>query len=74
MTIRYHIGQDGSFTAGDVDSGVTAYAYPSSEHAAEAKRNPLEVAEEMIQGEMSWSRMSHLAAAYDRRNWERMAR
>ncbi len=56
MTIQYHIDQDGSFTAGDVDSGVTAYAYPSSEHAQQAKRNPLKVAEEMIQGEMRWSR------------------
>lgn len=45
--IIYLLDTDGAFIAGDTDTEATAYAYPTSEHATKAKRNPEGVAREM---------------------------
>ncbi len=39
------------FLCGDLESGRTAYAYPSSIHARDAVRNPVRVATEMLKQE-----------------------
>jgi hypothetical protein len=71
MTIMYKILPDGSFVAGDSESGLTSYAYPSSEYATKARRNPTEVASAMIKSEGVLSRTySEYAKEYDRKNWE----
>ena len=71
MAIVYAHDKDGSFIAGDTASRMTCYAYPSSTHATQAKRNTPKVAAEMIAGEQP----HHLSRpAYDRLNWERIER
>lgn len=42
---------DGGFTCGDLKSGRTAYAYPTSDFAKAARRRPVEVARTMLRKE-----------------------
>jgi len=42
---------DGAFIAVDLVSGISAYAYPSSSHAASATKRPSETAAKMIASE-----------------------
>ena len=44
----HHIDDAGGFTVGDTETRNTGYAYPTSVHACEAKRNPDKVAREML--------------------------
>ena len=44
----HHMDDRGGFTCGDTETGHTAYAYPSSDHAVAAKRDPARVAVEML--------------------------
>ena len=48
MSIMYHLDSDGGFSAGDTDTGITAYAYPTSAYANRAKRDPEKVARDML--------------------------
>ncbi len=46
--VEYVMDANGGFYAADVDSKVIEYAYPTSNHATEAKRNPELVALAML--------------------------
>jgi hypothetical protein len=78
--VVYEFGQDGSFVAGDTETGLTCYAYPTSPSATEAKRKgaALRIAKRMVAGELTWMREDGAPAAalcreYDARNWARLA-
>jgi hypothetical protein len=60
---------DGGFVAGDKDSRMTSYAYPSSPHANVAKRYPKLVAEEMLDSERLYLRKVPAIQDYDFKNW-----
>jgi hypothetical protein len=49
--ILYYLRPDGAFIVGDTKRHVTAYAYPNSPHAVEARTRPAIVAERMIVSE-----------------------
>ncbi len=42
--VAYRLLPDGGFVVGDIETRLTAYAYPTSTHATEAKRHPKRVA------------------------------
>lgn len=46
--IEYKLDKDGGFFAHDTETGATAYAYPTSTHAVQARRNASKVANEMM--------------------------
>lgn len=74
MAIVYHYGKDGSFVAGDTETKLTRYSYPSSPNAVWAKTDPLRTARDMIRQETSWRGLpagKHYPD-YDKRNWERL--
>jgi len=60
---------DGGFVAGDTDSKLTSYAYPTSPHAIVAKKYAKHVAEDMLAAESVWMRKIPSVADYDARNW-----
>ena len=65
---------DGGFVAGDTESRLTSYAYPTSTHANAAKRKPEATAREMVKNE---SRALHSfgvprVVEYDAHNWQRL--
>lgn len=69
MDVVFKMLDNGAFVAGDRDSEMTAYAYPSSPHAIVAKKHPKQVAEEMMARErVEYRRMIHIQA-YDAANW-----
>ena len=49
MTIIHKFDDKGGFIAGDLASGRATYAYPTSTHAARAKRTPEIIANAMMQ-------------------------
>lgn len=65
--IQHAFDAQGGFLVADFGSGITAYAYPGSIHATDAKTNPARVAAEMLDHERSYTR-SALALDYDARN------
>lgn len=65
---------DGGFIAGEVESGVTAYAYPTSERAREAKNDPEPTAAEMLNSESRTIAMPGIRDEFDRVNWTLLAR
>lgn len=69
MKIRFRTLEDGGFVAGDTDSQITSYAYPSSPHALVAKRHPKAVAEDMLGSEKIHYRQLESVKEYDRKNW-----
>lgn len=73
MDIVFRMMPDGGFVAGDRDSEMTSYAYPSSPHAIVAKRYPKLVAEEMLASERSDYRKIPAIADYDAANWRKIA-
>lgn len=73
MDIVFKMLDDGGFVAGDRDSEMTSYAYPSSPHAIVAKKYPKLVAEEMIENERMNYRAIPAVKEYDRKNWLFMA-
>jgi hypothetical protein len=48
MTIVCKMDKDGGFYAADCDTQQIEYAYPSSIHAEQAKKNPINAAREML--------------------------
>lgn len=48
MAILYLIDEQGGFLCGDTLTGITEYAYPTSDHATAAKRDPEGVARTML--------------------------
>lgn len=85
MSLIYRIDDDGAFVCGDSDSRITAYAYPTSEHARVAGRGPVkarEVANAMIIHETDYRRSLVVArisleqaaaiGTQDERNWLRL--
>lgn len=70
--IFWHMDDHGGFTAGDTETGLTSYAYPSSPNAGEARRNPASVARRMLAVEPGLWRTTTSAAEYDCRNWARL--
>lgn len=67
----FRIMPDGGFVAGDRGSGVTSYAYPSSPHATQAKRNPARTAAIMVRRakEAAHTIPEHIRKPYDARCW-----
>ena len=72
MTIRFKLETNGAFIAGDTETGRTAYAYPSSTYAMQAKRHPKTVAAEMMADENSTGRWRDAFDDYDLRHWTRI--
>lgn len=70
--VAYRRLPDGAFVAGDRRTGITSYAYPTSEHATRARREPLSVAVEMLSGEMPSVRVLPTVKQYDGNNWEKL--
>ena len=68
MIVYKHLA-DGAFVGGDTDTGITGYAYPTSEHAEEVRKNPLRVASEMVRGQIGYPN-SPLCKGYNAANWE----
>lgn len=72
--IVFKMLDDGAFVAGDTETQRTSYAYPTSPHATEAKRKPIDVAHEMMKNENCSTRdRSAPIFLYDQRNWARLA-
>ena len=72
MAQVYTFDAQGGFICGDTSTEMTSYAYPTSTYAAQAKRNPVKVATEMLAYEHPSYRRYDSIALYDRRNWERL--
>lgn len=51
MRLAYAFDNHGGFVAGDLETGRTAYAYPTSNYATRAHGNPQEVARQMMTAE-----------------------
>ena len=62
------------FVAGEVNSGITAYAYPTSEHAKRAMNDPECVAAEMLNEESQVIPLPGIRDEYDHANWELLGR
>lgn len=69
--ILSHLDSQGGFTVGDTDTGATAYAFPTSTHATNAKRQPETVAAKMGKRANDWgTHMTRANEAYfHRHNW-----
>lgn len=74
MTILYKVCEDGAFVAGDTESGLTSYAYPTSTHADDARRNARKPAylERLARDMLKDQRHAAGRAEYDARNIERL--
>lgn len=72
MPIQFKMLEDGGFVAGDSETRITCYAYPTSDHAEAAKREPRIIAAEMIESENAGHRAWMPREDYDARNWERI--
>jgi len=83
--IFHTVDHEGGFVCGDPESRVTAYAYPTSEHARQAARGmayATKVAMEMLGNETAWREIlaqrpstGALAGvkAQDDRNWAKLS-
>lgn len=67
LKFRWH--PDGGFLAGDPASGRTAYAYPSSVHEVQARREPGRVAENMMRSENALMDRTAWGRERDESNW-----
>lgn len=67
--IVFVLDAQGGFTVGDTLTGRTSYAYPTSEHATAAKKNPHKVAAKMIANDALTTRIPRIHDDYDRINW-----
>jgi hypothetical protein len=76
--LKYRLLPDGAFVAGDTSTGRTAYAYPTSDHATQAKRQPERVAREMVDRENSFGAWRDAKGGrvacdeFDARQWARL--
>lgn len=68
--IVYRILPDGGFVCGDTSTLVTVYAYPTSECAEGAKKNPQMTADIMLEIEARWGKAQR--DEYDKLNWDRL--
>ena len=68
--IVYRILPDGGFVCGDTTTLVTVYAYPTSECAEGAKKNPQMTADIMLEIEARWRKTPR--DEYDKLNWDRL--
>ncbi len=68
--IVYRILPDGGFVCGDTTTLVTVYAYPSSECAEGAKKNPQMTADIMLEIEAGLRKTPR--DEYDKLNWNRL--
>lgn len=62
------------FVAGEVNSGITAYAYPTSERAERAMNDPECVAAEMLNEESRYIPLPGIRDEYDHANWNLLGR
>jgi len=69
MNVVYKMLEDGGFVAGDRDSEMTSYAYPTSPHALVARKDPELAAKDMLRGENILYRSIPAIKEYDRKNW-----
>jgi len=53
--IIYNFDSNGGFTACNTETGLSAYAYPTSDNATQAKREPDTVACAMMANEENWT-------------------
>ena len=70
MTIEFKAMRDGAFVTGDTGTGLTSYAYPTSQAATAGRKHPEKTAKAM----MLLEAVSTLSdrAEYDDRNWRRI--
>jgi hypothetical protein len=73
MSILYKLDAQGGFTCGDTETGRTAYAYPTSISADDAKHDPLRVARRMMKHENESKPGWRDAKPYADKDAERMA-
>ena len=75
MAIVYTFDKDGGFAVGDTETRITVYAYPTSNHAEDAKCHAEAVANIMIEEETRCGSGygKEYQMEYDARNWERLA-
>ena len=71
MAIIHMHDKDGAFVAGDTQTGVTSYSYPSSANAAQATRAGAKVAEAVLSAQVRFGLYDE--RSYDLRNWNRLA-
>ena len=73
VMIFWHLDDQGGFTAGDTETGLTAYAYPTSPSATSARRDPRRIAAMLVANEDPlWRTIAPGVARYDAENWARM--
>ena len=73
MTIEYKLDEDGGFTCGNTETGLTSYAFPTSVHATAARKNPAYVARAMLRGEeLTLSATKATRADFDERQWKKL--
>lgn len=73
MTIYYAHDADGAFIAGDTETGLTSYAYPTSPHAVDARTRAELVARAMLSSARLCKVPSAILTAYNERQWCRLA-
>ncbi|UKJ74527.1 hypothetical protein [Azospirillum brasilense] len=69
MAILFMHTPEGGFLAGDTETGLTSYAYPTSTHATRARNHPGKVAAEMMTSETASSRRAVPDAAARDAKW-----
>ena len=69
--VVYKLLKDGAFVAGDTETRNTAYSYPGSANADEAKHasSRLVIAQKMMRFENSLKAKSMHKAEHDTKNW-----
>lgn len=72
MAVVYKLDAAGGFTCGDTETRVTLYAYPSSETATKARKQPLVVATASLAGEAKYRTGNKIEADYDARHWAKL--
>lgn len=74
MTIIYKLDAAGGFTVGDSETRHTAYAYPTSPYAYDARRHPGRIAQDMVLSANAFARVapSQIVIESDARNWARL--
>lgn len=68
--IVFKMLKSGAFVAGDTETRLTAYAFPSSPNADRAKRCPKATASEMMAHENTLAFAHKTSPDYDASNWK----
>ncbi|NUB25743.1 hypothetical protein [Azospirillum brasilense] len=69
MAILFMRTPEGGFLAGDTETGLTSYAFPTSTHATRARKHPAKIAAEMMASETASSRSAVPGAAARDAQW-----